>query len=226
MDQPRERFFWVIAVSLSIAAHIALALLISGFTVRPDVRPIMKVRFVTMEKKNPANTAPLKQNEPAEKKKIQPKEVLPSKKPQEHPNPVKNKVSTAEKTVVPEVQPQGDSQTKEADSLSNKNISSGPANDIPGKVVPSLSEKIVELNTIEVLRKILPNYSAFSRKRKEEGTVNIIATVTDGRVISTEVESSSGYPRLDESALRAVSQWMFKNRGTIRVRVPINFKLN
>lgn len=226
MDQPRERFFWIIAVSLSIAAHIALALLISGFTVRPDVRPIMKVRFVTMEKKSPANTAPLKQNEPAEKKKVQPKEVLPSKKPQEHPIPVKNKISTAEKTVVREVQPQGDSQTKEADSLSNKNISSGPANDIPGKVVPSLSEKIVELNTIEVLKKILPNYSAFSRKRKEEGTVNIIATVTDGRVISTEVESSSSYQRLDESALRAVSLWVFKNKGTIRVRVPINFKLN
>ncbi len=226
MDQPRERFFWIIAVSLSIAAHIALALLISGFTVRPDVRPIMKVRFVTMEKKNPANTAPLKQNEPAEKKKIQPKEVLPSKKPQEHPIPVKNKISTAEKTVVPEVQAQGNPNTKESENLSNKNVLSEPGGDIPERDVPSQMQRVVELNTIEVLRKIIPSYSTFSRKRKEEGTVNIIATVTDGRVVSAEVENSSGYPRLDESAQRAVSLWVFKNKGTIRVRVPINFKLN
>lgn len=226
MDRPRERFFWVIAVSLSIAAHIALALLISGFAVNADVQPIMKVRLLTMEKKSPVNAVPLKPNKPAEKKKIQPKEVLSSKKPQEHPKPVKNKVSTSEKTVLPEAQTQGDPNTKEAENSDNRNVPSELGNDLSEKVIPSQSERIVELNTIEVLKKIVPNYSTFSRKRKEEGTVNIIARVTDGRVISTEVESSSGYPRLDESALRAVSQWKFKNSGTIRVRVPINFKLN
>ena len=226
MDRPRERFFWVIAVSLSIVAHIALALLISGFAVNADVRPIMNVRLVMRAEKSNTNAALLKQNEPAEKKKIQSKEVLSSKKPQEHPKPVKNKVSTSEKTVLPEAQTQGDPNPKEAENSDNRNVPSELGNDLSEKVIPSQLEKIVELNTIEVLRKILPNYSAFSRKRKEEGTVNIIARITDGRVVSTEVESSSGYPRLDESALRAVSQWMFKNRGTIRVRVPINFKLN
>ena len=226
MDRPRERFFWAIAVSLSIVAHIALALLISGFAVNADVRPIMNVRLVMRERKTPTNAAPLKQNEPAEKKKVQPKEVLPSKKPQEHPKTVKNIESTAKKAVSPEPQMQRDPNTRETENSGNENVPSELGNDLSEKVVPPQSERIVELNTIEVLRKIVPNYSTFSRKRKEEGTVNIIARVTDGRVVSTEVESSSGYPRLDESALRAVSQWMFKNRGTIRVRVPINFKLN
>ncbi len=87
------------------------------------------------------------------------------------------------------------------------------------------TEKVAEIDTLEVVKKILPNYSSFSRKRKEEGTVVIIATVTDGRVVNAEVESSSGYPRLDESALRAVRQWLFKNSGTLKVRVPVLFRL-
>jgi len=226
MDQPRERFLWIIAVSLSIAAHIVLALLVSDFATKADVQPIMNVHLVMREKKTPANAAPLKQNTPAEKKKVQPKEVLSSKKPQEYTKPVKNKVSTAEKTVVPEVQAKGDPNTRESENFSNKNVLSEPGGDMPGRDVPSQMQRVIELNTIEILRKIIPNYSTFSRKRKEEGTVNIIATVTDGRVVSAEVGNSSGYPRLDESALRAVSLWVFKNKGTIRVRVPINFKLN
>jgi hypothetical protein len=36
---------------------------------------------------------------------------------------------------------------------------------------------------LRVVKKVLPDYSSFSRKRKEEGTVKVIATVTDGRVV-------------------------------------------
>ena len=226
MEYPRERFFWLIAVSLSIVAHIAIALLISGFATKADVRPIMNVRLVMREKKTAPTSAQLKQNQPAEKNKVQPKEVVPPKKPQVHPKPVKDNVLTTEKAVLPEAQTQGETNTTEAENSGNQNRPTESGNVMSDGEASSQTGKVVELDTIEVLKKVMPNYSTFSRKRREEGTVKIIATVTDGRVVSAEIESSSSYPRLDESALRAVSQWTFKNRGTVRVRVPINFKLN
>ena len=73
--------------------------------------------------------------------------------------------------------------------------------------------------------KVLPDYPAFSRKRKEEGTAVIIAAVENGRVQSVEIEKTSGYDRLDNSALRAVKGWRFRHKGRIRVRIPFVFKI-
>ena len=52
MNESRERFFWVIALTLSITAHVAFVLLMPGIAVKPDIKPIMRVRLAMVEKKS------------------------------------------------------------------------------------------------------------------------------------------------------------------------------
>ena len=144
---------------------------------------------------------------------------------QKKAEPAKAVKSPSEKTPVQEVQAVAETADSVAGTPVKATNDAVPTDNLPASPPQVQPERVVELNTLEVVKKVLPDYSSFSRKRKEEGTVKIIATVTDGRVVSAEVESSSGYPRLDESAVRAVRQWLFKNKGTVRVRVPVVFRL-
>jgi periplasmic protein TonB len=61
----------------------------------------------------------------------------------------------------------------------------------------------------------MPEYPSASRQLEETGTVvlNFLIDV-DGRVIQSRVEASSGYRRLDDAALRALSLCRFRP-GTI-----------
>lgn len=54
-----------------------------------------------------------------------------------------------------------------------------------------------------------PAYPVLSRRRGEEGTVVVTATVSPGEDPSFEVTRSSGSPRLDRAALRAVGSARF-----------------
>lgn len=80
--------------------------------------------------------------------------------------------------------------------------------------------------SLEVIRKITPEYPLISRKRGETGTAVIIALVVEGSVSSVELESSSGHVRLDASAMKAASGWKFNAPGALRVRIPFAFKIN
>jgi protein TonB len=56
-----------------------------------------------------------------------------------------------------------------------------------------------------------PDYPSASRRMEEEGTVSLRFLVgTDGKVIQSEVEKSSGYKRLDEAARAGLSKCQFK----------------
>jgi protein TonB len=60
-----------------------------------------------------------------------------------------------------------------------------------------------------------PEYPAASRRNEETGTVRLRFLIgVDGKVIDSRVESSSGYPRLDQAAIQALSQCQFK-AGTL-----------
>ena len=227
MNEPRERLFWVIALTLSITAHIAFVLLMPGAAAKPDIKPIMRVRLAMAEKKSdPAPAvAPIREEVPAEKKAASKKEAAPIKEPQKKAEPAKAVKTQSERTPVQEVQAVAETTDSEA-GTSVKATNDAVSTEAPPSSLPHAQpERVVELDTLEVVKKVLPDYSSFSRKRKEEGTVKIIATVTGGRVVKAEIESSSGFQRLDESALRAVWQWLFKNSGTVRVRVPVTFRL-
>jgi len=77
-----------------------------------------------------------------------------------------------------------------------------------------------------------PRYPRLSRKRGEEGMVVLdVQILADGSVGEIDIFSSSGYDRLDVSALDAVKKWQFQParlRGltvTVRRKVPVMFKL-
>ena len=55
-----------------------------------------------------------------------------------------------------------------------------------------------------------PIYPSESLRREEQGTVLLRVYVsTDGRALSVEIQRSSGFPRLDDSAMEAVRTWKF-----------------
>ncbi len=225
MREAESKSLWGIALALSLAAHAAFLMFMPDLAPKIEVRPIMKVRLAMVEKKSAPASVLVRKETPAEKKTVPKKEVVPKKEPQKKADPAKAVKTPAEKAPVQEVQSRADKSDNVVGTQVNPGVNAAPADTArttPPQVQP---ERVVEIDTLEVVKKVLPDYSSFSRKRKEEGTVKIIATVTDGRVVNAEVESSSGYPRLDESALRAVRQWLFKNSGTVRVRVPVVFRL-
>lgn len=60
-----------------------------------------------------------------------------------------------------------------------------------------------------------PEYPSVSRRFEESGAVVLNFLIdTDGRVVQSKIESSSGYERLDEAARRALSLCRFKP-GTV-----------
>jgi protein TonB len=77
-----------------------------------------------------------------------------------------------------------------------------------------------------------PDYPSISTRMNEEGKVILrVELGEDGRVVSAEVKSSSGYRRLDEAALSAVKNWHCKPsvHNGVAVRAialqPFNFML-
>ena len=57
-----------------------------------------------------------------------------------------------------------------------------------------------------------PEYPAASRRLEEEGVVQLKFLVgTDGKVIESQVEKSSGFRRLDEAARQGLLKCQFKN---------------
>ncbi|MBB3180304.1 energy transducer TonB [Variovorax sp. Sphag1AA] len=73
-------------------------------------------------------------------------------------------------------------------------------------------------------------YPAESREKGEQGTVLLrVRTTPDGRPAAVEVKQSSGYPRLDRSAVDTVSKWQFKptpdDGGVVWREVPVRFAI-
>jgi periplasmic protein TonB len=89
------------------------------------------------------------------------------------------------------------------------------------------------VSTVEYLREPVPRYPAQSRKLREQGLVMLRVMIDErGVACSIEVESSSGYARLDHAAREAVSRAAFRpyvEDGAPRramVLIPIEFSLN
>src|SRR5262249_28760938 len=78
-----------------------------------------------------------------------------------------------------------------------------------------------------------PAYPTLSRKLREQGRVILRVLVNpNGTADQVQLQTSSGYARLDESARETVARWKFvpAKRGSETVsdwvRIPINFKLD
>lgn len=136
------------------------------------------------------------------------------------------------------------SPTKMPTPVENR-VQKPPVSDTPAAVpAPAMSpreSKVVAPPVVEVaaqygaayLQNPAPDYPMLSRRRREQGTVQLQVWVTSGgRAEKVEVVKSSGFERLDAVALATVKQWRFvpARRGEVpvasSVRVPIVFALN
>jgi protein TonB len=78
-----------------------------------------------------------------------------------------------------------------------------------------------------------PDYPEEARQMRQQGVVLVNVEVdADGRAGEVSVSRSSGYPQLDEAAVRAVRRWRFEpaRAGGLpvssRVEVPVRFSLS
>jgi protein TonB len=102
----------------------------------------------------------------------------------------------------------------------------------PGRPEPAAHGAGVPVNIedgfLKVTKKVPPEYPALSRKRREQGVVVLLADITSGRTESVRVEQTSGHPRLDEAAMRAVKEWRFDTSSygpRVTARIPFKFEL-
>jgi protein TonB len=198
--------FSLAGIAAIVAAHLALLVLLTTLRVIPlptALAPLM-VQIV------PSAATPTPQISPPV------------------PKPPERKV-TPQPTTVPRLQPQMiAAQTPATASESTTAV----VNNTPAPPTPPSTTVTQARFDADYLQNPAPSYPALSRRLGEEGKVILRVQVeANGRPGQIEVRSSSGSPRLDQSALDAVARWKFipAKRGdeTISawVLVPIVFNL-
>lgn len=238
-----ERGRWAAALLISLILHCALIFIFSGAKAEKKPEPVMNVKLVFAPAAAGNNggsgggkTAEKKAPQPKKEQAVKPVQKQPAvKKKKEAPikeisaRPAENKETTA----AAETTAGAPAETATATDSAGDGSGTGGGGGTGAASGSGTGEGtgsgevsgIADVNSLEVTHKVLPDYPAFSRKRKEEGTAVIIAAVENGRVQSVEIEKTSGYDRLDNSALRAVKGWRFRHKGRIRVRIPFVFKI-
>ncbi|MDO5116062.1 MAG: TonB family protein [Synergistaceae bacterium] len=233
---------WRAAVAISLALHLALLFIVRGELPREEEPPVMEVRLVTLPAAEKAGAPPKRDEPPAPVKKESAKAAI-VKKPLK-----KEAVKTVKKEVKKEIKkenvPVEEIAVKPSDEVNTASAADIPAVSDGGGLPDSSasgegtggsesgsgsalsgSGGVLDLSALEVTRKEMPEYPLFSRKRREEGRAVVIVRVDNGKVTAAELEESSGYERLDASALRAARGWRFRHDGQIRVRIPFSFKI-
>ena len=231
-----ERGRWAAALLISLTLHCALIFIFGGAKAEKRPEPVMNVKLVfapaAAGNNGGGKTAEKKAPQPKKEQAVKPVQKQPAvKKKKEAPiteisaRPAENKKAAA----AADTSANAPAETASATGGAEEGNGTGGENSTgtgsgSGTGAGEVSG-IADVNSLEVTHKVLPDYPAFSRKRKEEGTAVIIAAVENGRVQSVEIEKTSGYDRLDNSALRAVKGWRFRHEGRIRVRIPFVFKI-
>ncbi len=238
-----ERSRWAAALFISLLIHCVLIFAFGGAKAEKKPEPIMNVKLVYAPaapgKKagaggGQAAEAKVQPPQPKKEKTVKPvpKQPTVKKKKETSIKEISARPAETRETAAPTEAPAGAPTENAAgtDNGAGEGSGSGSGGDSgsgtgPGTGGAGGENGIADVKSLEVTHKVLPEYPAFSRKRKEEGAAVVIATVEKGRVVSAEVEKTSGYDRLDNAALRAVKEWRFRHDGYIRVRVPFIFKI-
>ncbi|MBQ9882451.1 MAG: energy transducer TonB [Synergistes sp.] len=240
---------WTAALVISVALHCLLFFVSGALPDRTEEKPEtpMNVKLVfapekpkpkpepvKIEKKETVKEAAPKSAPPkkTEIKKARPVEVpkktteapVPVRKPQEISAEKAEDIAPAAESPAPQAEESAASGTSDSDR-STADAGSGTAGASGNGEASAPSGGIADVSTLTVTHKVIPEYPSFSRKRREEGTVIVIASVDNGSVTSAEVEKTSGFERLDAAALRAVKGWRFAYDGKIRVRIPFAFRI-
>jgi protein TonB len=164
-------------------------------------------------------------------------------KPEERAQPTKKTVQSKEEADKKETAPEA-LQTKPGEKAASQpqiqGLTGGKRDERPAAIErprgsgaarsdnPVPSPAIIEVGALEISQKVPPDYPMISRKRREQGTVVLLAEISSGAVVSVKIERSSGHSPLDESAIRALKKWRFgmpSDTNTITARIPFVFEL-
>lgn len=124
--------------------------------------------------------------------------------------------------------------TSADDNVKNVPITDSSAKDPapPGLNPEGGGAKKSTKSALKVVRRPTPHYPSSSMENKEEGRVVIrLVVLPSGKIDSAVVAQSSGYPALDQAALKAAEGIIFKpgedntSSGSVILRVPYDFKL-
>lgn len=133
-----------------------------------------------------------------EKPKPKPKKVEPAPKPK--PKPV-IEAPPSERAITQEEAPQEESAPPPQQPVSTP---LAEENDTMGAPVTPPREDAHQLNNPR------PAYPSLSRRLREQGTVLLeILIEPDGSVGEVRIKESSGFKRLDDTAVKAVKQWKY-----------------
>lgn len=215
-----------------ILAVMAAALLHGGllfwYVTRPAPLPLSAAAplpMISMElpaPPSPVVNQPIAPPQPP-KPIVPPKPDKPKVKPKPKPKPSERLVKQVEERKVADSEPAPPAPAAAAPQTLNHNALAAPRNDT---YVPADSNAAY-------LNNPKPDYPMVARQRHWQGTVLLRVYVgADGKALQVNLQRSSNYETLDESALDAVKQWRFvpAKRGNTPepcwVTVPIVFELD
>ncbi|HHJ80650.1 MAG TPA: energy transducer TonB, partial [Candidatus Tenderia electrophaga] len=199
--------------------QVIQGLLLTASAPAPTSAPVAKVtnkRDVEAKKK------------PPQKKEIK-KQVV--EKPRQAPQPKQPEVAPAERSepVMEKVAEQAEPEVVEpiVEAIAEQAPQPQPDSDVePLETLPPRIDDAGHLNNPP------PSYPRLSKRLREEGEVILeLWVLEDGSVAELKVNTSSGYPRLDKAALKAVKQWRYtpasRNGEAVAYRYlqPIQFSM-
>lgn len=214
-------------IAAAVALHLALLGVVLTYQpatlVQTEAQPIM-VSFIAPQVEAPAPA-------PAPPKPV----IQPRPQPVVHPKPEPAKILRSERTEpTPFAAPPAPKPEPEPKTRPEPAAEPAPVPPAPKTVeAPRDAEIAPPRFNADYLRNPKPNYPGLSRRLHEEGTVVVRVYVSpQGAPERVELSKSSGYARLDESALETIrAHWKFApaRQGSAAVGawvlVPIAFTL-
>ena len=223
-----------ISIVTSMGLHVLLVVLVVAgmleHTHKETETPPIKIELVQPKKLEPPPPPPKpepKKPEPKqpEPKQPEPKQPEPPKQPKVEPvkpepptavepRPEPPKPEPAKPEPARPAPPSPAPQATPAPTAPEAPPKPAPPPEVVAKPAPAaptpLAKTGVDISASYRGSNVQPVYPSWSQKNREQGTVVLRVLVkSDGTAGTVEIKSSSGYPRLDQSAIQAVKTWRF-----------------
>lgn len=233
--EPRARRGGWLSFALVAALHVAGLYAIATWTPRSEWMRLWKpveVKLIQEEAPKPPEVKPL--DEPPPPPPPKPEPVVRKSEPPPAPPPVKvAETPPAPEPPLPVMTAAPSAPAAEAPTYTVPTQPAAPPVPPPAPAAqPAAPSAPRTVTRIEYIRGPAPAYPMMSRRLGEQGKVMIKALVDEtGHALDAVVQQSSGRPRLDDAARKAVMDALFKpyredgRPERVYVVVPVIFKL-
>lgn len=221
---PRQTSRRIAVVSTVVGLHLTALWALQSGLLRRAVEQVVPVEVIAELIETPVPQIP-PAPAPVPKAAPQPAPPRPAPAPAPRPEPVVQR-SSEPSALAPPLPP------SEPPSPAAALAPVAAAAPVAPPAVPAPPAVVLPSTQADYLNNPRPPYPPLSRRLGEQGKVVLRVFIeTDGTASKAEVRSSSGFERLDQTALQTVLRWRYvpgKRGGTpeaMWVTVPINFVL-